>query len=157
MVHVFPTVAGFRKSGYKQQKTNTAMQGTSGGSSGNNGGCRNCGGRHSSYTVQAREKECRAFNLECRKCGARGHFQKFCNKDKKVAATAAAAESEQPPTAPAVVDTENGAIEFCFFGVELTNRFAVLEGRQDNEEVRETSTETRKGQDTGWRTARKRK
>ena len=52
-----PTVAGFRKSGYKQQKTNTARQGAYSGGSGNNGGCRNCGGRHSSYTVQARKKE----------------------------------------------------------------------------------------------------
>ena len=51
---------------------------------------------------------------------------KFCNRDKKVVANTAVMEVEQPAMAPAAEVTENGAIELCFFGVEITNRFAVL-------------------------------
>ena len=57
--------------------------------------------------------------MDCRKCGVRGHFGKFCNKDKKVAAvqaeTAPATDSPQPEV------RENSAIEFSFFNIEVEN------------------------------------
>ena len=71
------TVAGLRRSSYKQQKSAAARQ------SNTSSTCRSCGATHTGYTVQIRERECKAFRVDCRKCGVRGHFGKFCNKDKK--------------------------------------------------------------------------
>ena len=115
------TVSGLRRLGYKQQKAAAAKQNS------NKSTCRSCGTTHSGYSMQIRERECKAFRVDCRKCGIKGHFERFCNKEKKVAANTAgqtdgaATDTTQPEV------RETSAIEFSFFAVEVQNRFGVPE------------------------------
>ena len=77
--------------------------------------------------MQIREHECRAFKVDCRKCGTKGHFARFCNKEKKVAGNTGGQGEGSAAEATPQDTRENSAIEFSFFAVEVGNRFDILE------------------------------
>ena len=139
------TVSGLRRSGYKQQKA----AGAAANQNSNKSTCWSCGATHSSYSMQIRERECKAFRVDCRKCGVKGHFEKFCNKEKKVAANTAGQEEGAAADATQQEVRENSAIEFSFFAVEVQNRFGVLEQLDQEVVPRKMVRATAPGRDWG--------
>ena len=122
-------MSGLRRSGYKQQKAAAAKQNS------NKSTYRSCGATHSGYSMQIREQECKAFRVDCRKCGIKEHFERFCNKEKKVAAnTAGQTEGAATDTTQQEV-RETSAIEFSFFAVKvcLITRSALKSGNSSKE------------------------
>ena len=86
--------------------------------------CHNCGGKkHGDGGRAAREKDCKAYSVECNKCGKKGHYSSQCKSKPKVAA----AETEKDSTDGAVAT--NGAVTFGFYAIHAiptSNRFEEL-------------------------------
>lgn len=60
--------------------------------------CNNCGlKRHGDGGQQAREKECKAFNKTCTKCGKKHHFANVCRTTISTGRTNAITEDDQDP------------------------------------------------------------
>ena len=75
------TVGGMRnKSSYRKEKDNRNRNSQP-------LKCQHCGGGpHSSNSITAREKECKAFKATCRKCGIKSHFSGVCKSKTSIAA-----------------------------------------------------------------------
>ena len=143
------TVAGLRKSAYKQQKAAATRSPSTAAT------CRGCGGKHSGYSPAIREKECRAYKVECHNCGVKGHFSKICSKERKVGgATGAKVEQVATVTEPQTSTMENSAIEFSFFAIEVSNQFQTLQDVDEDMVSGKVARESAPGCDQGWRSSR---
>ena len=68
-------------------------------------GCSNCGSKTHSSKVSDRRMYCKAFNVDCRKCGRQGHFKNSCRS--KPQNTKAEKQKEEPVEQSTVQDMEH--------------------------------------------------
>ena len=136
-----------RQSTYKQDKRSGPAEGRRGPVEDRHGPgrqdqgkCPCCGARaHGNGSYAAREKDCKAFNKKCSKCGNLNHFAQVCRSTTRLAATV---DEEQGAHGE---EATNGAFGFGAIqdqeervqygsGVHLRNRFEALpDGVPDRE------------------------